>query len=261
MKTSKTNKHGDSRFAHKQERAGFTLIELLVVIAIIAILAAMLLPALQQAREQAKLSNCFNNLKSCASFAQFYASDNKDCAPFAFTTTKTPYQGYAPVAVGSWFNLLAPYAGLYKYGYYRVTTRPGKLVPSYKWGPFSCTSRKKAYGIKTFGARIDFLNSIHAQGPYAAGPAQIKQLRWSKMRKPAGKAWHVDVQRSDSVMTANFNAGGNFNGLIFSHKGGKITPLNHMDGHVSTNYPARLSLMHHADNGVIYRRGVFYYYY
>ena len=83
----------------------FTLIELLVVIAIIAILAAMLLPALQQAREQAKLSNCFNNLKSCASFAQFYASDNKDCAPFAFTTTKTPYQGYAPVAVAAgWFT-------------------------------------------------------------------------------------------------------------------------------------------------------------
>ena len=62
-------------------KKNFTLIELLVVIAIIAILAAILLPALQSARERAKSSGCVSNLKQAGTAAQTYMNDHRSWFP------------------------------------------------------------------------------------------------------------------------------------------------------------------------------------
>lgn len=59
----------------------FTLIELLIVVAIIAILASLLLPALKNAKDQAKSSACINNLRQMATAFILYRGDNDEWIP------------------------------------------------------------------------------------------------------------------------------------------------------------------------------------
>ena len=81
----------------------FTLIELLVVIAIIAILAAILLPALQSARERGKGSACINNLRQVVHWHLLYADDFYGYIPYLRRDSIPSPNQY-------WYELVARYA-------------------------------------------------------------------------------------------------------------------------------------------------------
>lgn len=95
---------------HSRSR-GFTLIELLVAIAIIAILVALILPAVQQAREAARRTQCRNNLKQLGLALHNY-HDVHRCFPMGGMGVDNPFLT-APGTVRSfsWGAYILPYLG------------------------------------------------------------------------------------------------------------------------------------------------------
>jgi prepilin-type N-terminal cleavage/methylation domain-containing protein/prepilin-type processing-associated H-X9-DG protein len=92
-------------------RAAFTLVELLVVIAIIGILVALLLPAIQAAREAARRSQCKNNLRQIAIACLNHENTHKRF-PFggwSFGWMGDPDQGIGPQQPGGWIYTTGPY--------------------------------------------------------------------------------------------------------------------------------------------------------
>ncbi len=93
--------HERTTISRRRSQAGFTLVELLVVVTIISILAAMLLPALQRAREQAEKTLCQSNVRQIGVAFSLYTGDWSSFLPPCYidsrnwtTCVAIPYLGF-----------------------------------------------------------------------------------------------------------------------------------------------------------------------
>ncbi len=131
----------------RSDNRGFTLVELLVVIAIIGMLVALLLPAVQGARESARRTQCANNIRSIGQAVEAYSEHNGSYPAGAYWSL-AKYKGKTNVLRGTVMMQLLPLLDQEAlYGLFDFTkdtddqkNKEGKLLGSYIVPTFVCPS-------------------------------------------------------------------------------------------------------------------------
>ena len=192
-----------------EESKWFTLIELLIVISIIAILAALLLPALNQARERAKTIQCVNNLKQCGIAATEYAHDHKNMIPIkvpdpASSSTRTWLDVFNGMIGGKTYLPISYHQfGTIKKPYIPVAVCPG--VPLVAPSDSSGKLAQRCYGTPVYNY---FINAAHPAGNFCYRTADLRGTFWvlTRMRKPSGTLYLGDsaISRNQDGILAGY---------------------------------------------------------
>jgi prepilin-type N-terminal cleavage/methylation domain-containing protein/prepilin-type processing-associated H-X9-DG protein len=154
-------------------RRGFTLVELLVVIAIIGVLVALLLPAIQAAREAARRAKCINNMKQFGIALQNYHDNLKTFPPGSVNRFDPNVQNVNPAHVyASPHAMLMPYFeeeslhGLYNNDvawFYQFSEVMEKVIPV-----FTCPSNTGDNPFQDLNLDALLLLAVDNPGPVTA---------------------------------------------------------------------------------------------